>query len=110
MTSPLKAELAGIQATLDASLQREREANERIATLEADLSARMSQLNEARAATVDCNMALMELAAIHANCDDTRDEAINAETEACARLVDATDDYGPDALSRAAAAIRSRKS
>lgn len=43
--------------------------------LKADLSARMSQLNEARAATVDCNMALMEMAG-----------AVATEREACAQV------------------------
>lgn len=96
-------------------LAKAHDAGKEVATLKADLSARMSQLNEARAATVEANMALMELAATHANCDDTRDEAINAEMEACAvelkRRADAADSgCCAAALDNAEAAIRSRKS
>lgn len=162
MTSPLKAELAGIQATLDASLQREREANERIAalkaevdrlmgvlnragddyqtgvevglaeiarlktvafqaqnaaidlvaqvaTLTADLSARMSQLNEARAATVEANMALADALNVGAL-------AVEVERELCAQLADEElagskrNAAERDTGARIAAAIRSRKS
>ena len=84
-----------------------------VAALQADLEARMTQLNEARAATVDANMALADFEAAS---DRALAMAREDEREACAMLAEAMPTTVTLTLGgvvrlreRIAAAIRARK-
>lgn len=101
-------------------LAKAHDAGKEVATLKADLSARMSQLNEARAATVEANMALADAneraAAANERADanlrlrmDVLATYVSKEREACALLVEASAGL-LGGLKTIAAAIRSRKS